>query len=63
MKLKNAFHDEINESQNEDYGQFEEYCKNNPQPSLGETMAFAKQYMTTKEFAKEWQKFKSKGEF
>jgi hypothetical protein len=67
MTLKNEYFDEINEAQNEDYGQFEEYCQANPQPkverTLESTLAFASEYMKTEKFAKEWQTFKNKGEF
>ncbi len=62
-KIKNAFHDQIieSQSQNEDYGQFEEYCNTNPrgkvEKSLESTLAFAREYMKSDAFAKEWCKF------
>jgi len=67
MKLKNEYFDEISESQTDDYGRFEEYCNTYPrgkvEKSLESTLAFAREYMKSEAFAKEWDKFKKQGKF
>jgi len=66
-RLKDAFFDQINEAQNDDYGQFEAYTKANPNgsesKSLEETLGFAKDYMKSDKFAQEWDKWCQTGDF
>lgn len=62
-KIKNHFWEEINMPNHGDQEPDLEDIMNACQPTLDETLAFAKEYMKTPQFAKEWAKFKQQGSF
>ena len=64
-KIKNAFWDSINTPNTGDCEPDLEQIMNASavQPTLEETLEFARDYMQTPEFAKEWEHFKQHGEF